>query len=107
MGGFSGDKNIFGPLETQAFKIYLKNKTITLINLYSRDPELTMLQDLNKLLKKDFIIMGDMNAHNKVWGSPFNSRQGKMYLEWVEEIGGVILNDGSHTRISTRFWIYI
>ncbi len=91
---------VLEPLETHAFKIYLNgNHTLNLINLYSRHPVMSDLNKLKDLCTGNFLIVGDMNAHSVGWGSPVTNSQGKLYWEWVEEIEGVILNDGTITRI--------
>lgn len=46
-----------------------------------------------------FIITGDFNAHNTLWGSKTSNKTGKIVENWIEENELVIMNDDTPTRI--------
>jgi Endonuclease-reverse transcriptase len=70
---------------------------------------LARVQPKNRLLKLAnqltalYIIAGDMNAHNPIWGSTSRNQMGKVFEEFVEEKGMVILNTGEMTHYSIAY----
>lgn len=53
--------------------------------------------DLVNQLDPPYIVMGDFNAHHQLWGSSRNDARGIAVVNAIEELDGVILNDGSPT----------
>jgi Endonuclease-reverse transcriptase len=45
-----------------------------------------------------FIITGDVNAHNPIWGSRRRNFMGKIFEQFVNQKGLVILNTGEMTH---------
>lgn len=63
--------NLNTQLEAIAVTCYFPYK-ITICNLYLPNSQTLTLEDLNKLktqLPKPYVILGDFNAHNEIWGS--------------------------------------
>lgn len=56
------------------------------------------LDDLKKQLPKPFIILGDFNAHNLLWGSWSTDTRGKIIEQFLEDQELIILNTGSATH---------
>lgn len=53
-------------------------------------------------LPKPFILLGDFNAHNPLWGSDHRDQRGKMVEHLLESPELVLLNDGSPTYFNAR-----
>ena len=67
------------PLQAVAVQLSLF-KTITLCSLYippSQDVSSNDLEDLIRQLPKPFILLGDFNSHNPLWGSNSQDHRGK------------------------------
>ena len=86
-----------------ATSLYMKNETITLLNCY--DPprkdvplatSISYTQLLDRIPTKNYILLGDFNAHHKLWSSIQNTR-GKFLENLIAEKLLVILNGGEAT----------
>ena len=87
-------------LELQKFEIFLGKSPFTLFNLYSRGCDLETLEHLDKhILNTEFVLTGDFNAHNFIWGSSKTDSHGRAVEDWVSKHGLVLHNDGSSTRV--------
>lgn len=60
------------------------------------------LENIIKQLGHSFIITGDFNAHNKVWGSHKTDRRGTIITELTEKYSLTILNEKLPTHIATN-----
>lgn len=93
------DKNT--NLQVVAVRITLQN-TITLCSVYI-PPEATVShQDLENLVEQippPFILMGDFNAHNPLWGGKQLDAKGKKMEKLINENDLCLLNDGSYTYL--------
>lgn len=58
------------------------------------------LRDFMLRYRDKFLMLGDVNCHSEVWGNPFSDVRGRKLLDYIDEAGLVILNDGSPTRIN-------
>ena len=58
---------------------------------------MSTLQDLINQLPATFILMGDFNAHNPIWGGTVVNERGKMIEDLVDINNRSIFNDGSKT----------
>jgi ribonuclease HI len=97
-------------LEIQQIKVFLKNRSVNLLNVYapptrstdddSRGPsfDLTILPD-----SPDTIIVGDFNAHSYAWSTGKPNKEGALLESWLDSSTMVALNDGSPTFISSSF----
>jgi ribonuclease HI len=82
------------------------DKPITVCSLYvAPDQGATKEQivGLANQLTAPYIIAGDMNAHNPIWGSLTQNQMGGIFEEFVEEKGMVILNTGEMTHYSIAY----
>lgn len=81
------------------------SQPITITNIY-REQDITLEQNLiNQIEFRNIghhMIIGDFNSQNTVWGSSSNSRSGNLWVNFAEDRGLVVLNDGSPTLLSTR-----
>lgn len=90
------------PLESIAIKITSNsNQKISLCNIYapdSTDLNLSDLENLIKQLPRPYMLLGDFNSRNTLWGSNFTDRRGKTIEKLLEDDSIVLLNDGNYTR---------
>ena len=89
------------PLQAVAVKLSLF-KTITLCSLYippSQHLSITDLENLVNQLPKPFIILGDFNSHNHLWGSTHQDHRGKRLENFLLQNDLSIFNDGSNTYL--------
>ena len=88
-------------LQATAVRISL-HKTITLCSIYIPPQYKLELQELNNLitqLPSPYIIMGDFNGHNPLWGSDKLTDKGKKLEDFANQNNLCILNDGSNTYL--------
>ena len=55
------------------------------------------LHHLFELLPRLFIVVGDLNGHNPLWGSDHCDSRGRLFEEVFNDLNLCILNDGSPT----------
>ena len=73
---------------------------ITLLSVCIAPGQTLTSAHLDKLLiSKNLIIVGDLNAKHKIWGSPINDFRGKTIERFLENNNLVCLNKGDPTRI--------
>lgn len=71
--------NIPSNIEFIAIRIY-NRRPVTVCSIYippNSNPDPTHIDNINQL-PKHFILAGDFNAHNVIWGSQYTSRFGKI-----------------------------
>ena len=88
-------------LQATAVRVSL-HKTITLCSIYIPPQYKLELQELNNLvnqLPSPYIIMGDVNGHNPLWGSDKLTDKGKKLEDFANQNNLCILNDGSNTYL--------
>jgi exonuclease III len=89
--------NLNTDLQAVAVRITL-DKTITLCSVYispHSSLSLTQLKNLSDQLPTPFIIMGDFNGHNPLWGSKTTTDKGKKLEDFLSQEGLCIFNDGT------------
>ena len=64
----------------------------------SRQLHITDLQHLLDQLPIPYILIGDFNAKNPLWGSSLCDRWSAVIEQLIEDNDAVLLNDGSKTR---------
>lgn len=70
---------------------------LTLCNVYLQDRRKQQLETLLiKLPKLPFLVVGDFDSHNTLWGSA----QIDARVELTEDHNIIIINDGSHTHLN-------
>ena len=112
--GLSGGTSIFVPTKILHTEIKLTTrlqavairltacKPTTICSIYL-PPSLSLkasdLNDLIDQLPTPFILMGDFNAHNPIWGSLTTSPRGKMLEKLLSDTDIFLLNDNSPTYV--------
>ena len=75
-------------------------KTVTVCNIYLPPSVPVRGADLYHLfeqLPRPFIVVGDFNGHNPLWGSDHCESRGRLFEEVFNDLNLCILNDGSPT----------
>ena len=88
-------------IQAVAVRVSLK-ETITLCSIYIPPNDHLTVHQLHHLveqLPKPFIIMGDFNAHNPLWGSNKITPKGKTVEDFLSKEGLCYFNDGSNTYL--------
>lgn len=88
-------------LEAVCIKLKLK-KLISLISIYLPPTERIVRADLNNLLSNlngNFIITGDFNAKNYLWGAETTNSRGRVIEQFCTENNLFIANNGQHTHV--------
>lgn len=90
-------------LEAIALKTHHPD-TLTICNIYIAPPPYILnqatLENLINQLPKPYILCGDFNAHNIIWGSKISDQRGKMLEEILEDL--TLLNDHTPTHFCAR-----
>ncbi|XP_044748699.1 uncharacterized protein LOC123309578 [Coccinella septempunctata] len=89
-------------LEAVAISVWSPYK-VAICSLYippDYDLALTELIDLIDQLPSPFIIVGDFNAHNKMWGSEKTFGKGKIIESLLNNSSICLLNTGSNTHFN-------
>lgn len=77
-------------------------RKFTLCNIYWSNSEKrteTELRDLIAQLGENFLILGDLNANNQIWGSNSTNGRGTIIEKIIDEKDLIILNTGSQTHL--------
>ena len=89
--------------ELQAVAVSVSlHKTFTLCTLYLPPSRRVMEQELEDLISQlpaPFILLGDFNAHNHLWGGKYINTKGKTLENIISSHNLCIFNDGSPTHI--------
>ena len=78
-------------------------KTVTICSIYLSPSTPLDTQALDKLvqqLPKPFLLLGDFNAHNVVWGCHDTNNRGNVIDSFIARNGLCLLNNGSFTYMS-------
>jgi Endonuclease-reverse transcriptase len=97
--------NLSTGLNAVAVRVGFK-KHVTICSLYIAPNESVTKEDLSDLtdqLPIPFVITGDINAHNPIWGSRYRDRMGNNFEQYVDEKGLVILNTEEMTHYSIAY----
>lgn len=89
-------------LEAVAARIYI-GITVTVCSLYLPPNEqitLTELEQLVNELPSPYLLLGDFNAHNRLWGSQLDDSRGKVVENFLLKNSLNLLNDKSPTHIT-------
>ena len=93
--------NLNSNLQAVAVTLSL-HKTITLCSIYippSYALGVTELDNLVSQLPAPFILLGDMNAHNTIWGNSNTNDKGNKLEKFIGDNDLCLWNDGSPTYI--------
>lgn len=89
-------------LQATAIEVYYPMKFIT-CNIYRSPQNLITKEKLIKLssqLGDEYIILGDFNSHNQMWGSRKLNKTGEIVEEFLSERDIILLNTGENTHFS-------
>ena len=87
-------------LEAVAVEIIIGSNRINLCNLYLSNRHDLNIEEIEKLilqLPTPYIIVGDFNSHNTLWGSHKIDCRGKTIENLINNNNLILLNDGSPT----------
>ena len=90
-------------LQAAAAVVDLHRLQIVVVSLYippGGNLPSDLLQDLIQQLPNNFLILGDLNTHNTIWGSAYTNRRGRHLEEIINRNSLCILNNGSPTHIT-------
>ncbi len=88
-------------LQVKAVKITL-HKTITICSIYIPPHQRISENDLNNLINQlpsPFILTGDFNAHNNLWGNHSCDARGNILENFINNNNLCLFNDDSHTYL--------
>ncbi|KAF0709692.1 putative RNA-directed DNA polymerase, partial [Aphis craccivora] len=91
------------PLESVTISVQLKQK-ITICNLYlpNQSPFTEAnLKNIIQQLPPPFILLGDFNSHNKLWGCITTNTRGKIIETVIDSENLITLNNGKPTHFGT------
>ena len=100
---YSQELQLTTNLEAIAVTIKIKNKTITICNIYLSNRngiDLSTLQELISQLPTPFLLLGDCNSHSALWGSYKTDNRGKIIEELLTNNDMILLNDSSPTHFN-------
>ena len=100
--------NIVTDLQAVAIKVVL-GKQITICSIYLPPRSAFSQSDLQSLmdqLPSPFILLGDFNAHNPIWGGDILDDKGKIIEDIIHDNNIVLLNDGTMTYHNIYFNSY-
>lgn len=94
--------NIITDLQAVAVRVHLDVPT-TICNIYLHQTDIItpcILQQLIQQLPQPFVLTGDFNAHNNIWGSMQTDQRGQIIESLLNSTNITLLNDGSPTRFN-------
>lgn len=89
-------------LEAKAANVKL-DQNINICNIYIPNNYQLKKKELSNLIKQlpsPFIIVGDFNSHNFIWGSQNRDKRGKIIEDILQELNIFLLNNGEKTHFS-------
>jgi ribonuclease HI/endonuclease/exonuclease/phosphatase family metal-dependent hydrolase len=90
-------------LEAIAVSLYLPTQKLTVCNVYLPPNATITVLELSMLIEqlpRPFVLLGDFNAHNVIWGSNRTDTRGEMLESLMEDYNLVLLNSGANTRLN-------
>jgi hypothetical protein len=97
--------NIHSNFEVIAVRIFFSFK-FTICNLYLRGSEniqYTEIASLIDQLESPFMILGDMNGRNFIWGLDRTDTRGRIIEEIINNYSLCLLNQGQNTHFSHAY----
>ena len=86
------------------------HKTITVCSVYippNEEPKDLELNNLIEQLPRPFIIMGDFNSHNEIWGSKKTDKKGKSHRIFIESTSVVyVQQEIQHISAASNRYIF-
>ena len=100
--------NLDTKLQTIAIKATL-HRTINICSLYIPPHDPINEKELNKLIQqlpRPFILMGDFNSHNIIWGSKDTNQRGRKIEKIINNNNLYLLNNKTQTYLSPASGTY-
>lgn len=100
------------PLRTQLEAVAVRTSLpvmATVCNVYippDSQPDYDQLVDLVSQLPPPFLLLGDVNAHNTIWGSATTSGKGRDFERLIRRLDLCLLNTGEPTHFSIAHGTY-
>ncbi len=97
---YSEHINVNSPFQAIAVKVHLHIPiTVCSVYLHHKDTvSKTSLRQLINQLPTPYILTGDFNGHNTIWGSTSTDPRGAILEDFIDSNNLIILNTGSPTR---------
>lgn len=93
-------------LEAIATRITSREGQVTICNVYlpnSKPFNINHLSDLINLLPKPYIIVGDFNSHNSLWGSKRTDNRSKTVEQLIDRHNLFLLNNPQPTHFNCAY----
>jgi Reverse transcriptase (RNA-dependent DNA polymerase)/Endonuclease-reverse transcriptase len=90
-------------IENAACIINWHGKQLSILNCYIPPNAKITENDLRSIFNitdESYIIVGDLNAHNEIWGCFEDNQRGRWLLDAIEHNDAVLMNTGAVTRVS-------
>lgn len=81
--------------------VAVKVANTTFVSVYIPHPNQNLLLEFNSIMSNiigPYIILGDFNCKNTLWGSPSDDTNSFTLLDIIDSLNICIMNDGSATR---------
>ena len=94
--------NITTNIQAVAIKATL-HKAVNICSIYippNDDIDKNELKKLIDQLPRPFILLGDFNSHNNLWGCKDTNKKGKMLEKVINENDMCLLNNGAFTYVN-------
>lgn len=91
-------------LEAIAIQIHQPNHKLTICNMYIPPDKQLNLNEIEHIVNQlpiPYIIVGDFNAHSKLWGCNRYNNQGKIIEKLLDRLDMTLLNTGQPTHFSS------
>lgn len=77
---------------------------MTIANIYlpNFDWSVEDLKNITAQLQTPYLILGDFNAHNPLWGSDNLDRRGRLIEQFLDDENLILLNTGEGTYLNSR-----
>lgn len=92
-----------------AIEVINRNQTTTIVSIYLKPGvriKSRKIQSLINQIKQSYILMGDFNSHNTLWGSNNTDVRGKIIEEILQDNTIDVRNTGSPTFFSASHQTY-
>ena len=88
-------------IQAKAYRVKFR-KEVTLYNLYLKHNQHLSVDDCKRFadqLPTPFIILGDFNAKNSMWGGDEYNERGRVLHDFLAQYQACIMNDGRLTHV--------
>ena len=94
--------SITGNVEHQIIKISTNSTHYHIVNIYDRGRKCETDFYNALTVYSNLIVVGDFNAHHRLWGNPHTSTKGRNLIEALDNLNLTLHNDKSQTFIHRR-----